>query len=151
MQKKKIQDIISEESPLRHNPFDRLKALQKQKAALPGPKPPQKKIEAQPSEEQIFSEAMQGVRPLAQDRFVCGSPVRLTFREGTAYKLENDELSRLAKLVDCGAPGSARHERGDGGKRIRIVHEGVLPFRKEGGSGYSRARSFLARRSHIEK
>ncbi len=103
MKKKKVQEIVSEDSPLRHNPFDRLKTLKKQSTALlPGPKPPQKKIEAQPSEEQIFSEAMEGIRPLAQDRFVCGSPVRLSFREGTAYKLENDELSRLAKLIDRG-------------------------------------------------
>lgn len=102
MKKKKVQDIVSEDLPLRHNPFDRLKDLKKSQTAKTAALPLPVKMEAKPSEEQLFSEAMQGVRPVSRDRFVTRRPVQVSRREEPVCGAEKDELSRLAKLVDRG-------------------------------------------------
>jgi DNA-nicking Smr family endonuclease len=69
---------------------------------LTGHPPPQKKIETEPSDDQIFSEAMKGVNPISRERSVPERPVKISFREKTACRLEDDDLARLAKLVDSG-------------------------------------------------
>ncbi|HLZ19713.1 MAG TPA: Smr/MutS family protein [Smithellaceae bacterium] len=106
-QKKKVANIISEQSPLGHNPFDGLKGLMKNKASLPSSSDSQavqKKYEpapSQPSEDQLFREAMKGVHPIPGER-APREPVAIKVSEKKEYFLENDALSRLAKLVHRG-------------------------------------------------
>ncbi len=106
-QKRNVPDLTSEGSSLGYNPFDRLKGLLKTgeiPRAASAHKALQKKNEAPadlPTEEQLFSEAMKGVRPIPGDHAAPeNAAVKLSEKDGDIP--ENEALSRLAKLVDRG-------------------------------------------------
>ncbi|MEE9913683.1 MAG: Smr/MutS family protein [Deltaproteobacteria bacterium] len=107
-QKKEHADIIvSEKSSLEHAPFSRLKGLIDRRnlptSASAGQATPKQKeaAPAQPSEEQLFSEAMKGVQPISRDQAVPNhAAIKLTDKR--TYILKDDALSRLARLVDRG-------------------------------------------------
>jgi len=106
-QKKKTADITFGDSPLAHNPFDRLKGLVKGKP--PGSSSPAghsiknqaEKTKEQPSEEQLFLAAMKGVHPIPGER-VPKEPAAIRVSEKHEYFLEDDAVSRLVKLVHRG-------------------------------------------------
>lgn len=106
-QKRKIPEITSGESSLGYNPFDRLKGLLKTgevPASASARAREQKKNEAPadlPTEEQLFSEAMKGVRPIPGDHAALGNAA-IKFSEEDRYRPENEALTRLTKLVDRG-------------------------------------------------
>lgn len=108
MQKKKDKGIIPDDAPLGHHPFDGLKGLIKSRA-IPSPAAPGKqaspekneKAGGEASEDELFFAAMKGVNPMAGNHAV---PEKATIRlaETPSFVLENDELSRLARLVNRG-------------------------------------------------
>ena len=106
-QKKKSADIVSEKSSLEHTPFSRLKGLIDRKNLPPtasaGKASPKKQEAAtgQPSEEQLFSEAMKGVQPISRDQ-AAPKHVAIKLTEKQGYILEDDALSRLSRLVNRG-------------------------------------------------
>ncbi|MRR17246.1 MAG: DNA mismatch repair protein MutS [Deltaproteobacteria bacterium] len=106
-QKKNIPDITFGESALGHHPFDRLKGLFPAGKIPPAafvPEAAPTKNEAPagpPTEEQIFSEAMQGVRPIPGKKAAMqNAAMKLPAQDGCIP--ENEALSRLARLVDRG-------------------------------------------------
>jgi DNA-nicking Smr family endonuclease len=106
-QKKKVIDITSEKSSLEHNPFDRLKGLMKNKVPPPptpvnqSSQPKNEPVPDQLSEEQLFYEAMKGVHPIPKD-YAAPANVEINLSEKSGYILENEALSRLARLVERG-------------------------------------------------
>lgn len=106
-QKNKVPDITSPESPLGHHPFASLKGLFTagkipSSALVPEGAPTKHKAPAgPPSEEQIFSEAMQGVHPIP-GREAALEKAAMKFPAEDGSLPENEALSRLARLVDRG-------------------------------------------------
>lgn len=105
--KKKTPDITFEQPALGHNPFDRLKGLMKNKvapasASAAGASPPKPEAPpAQPSDDQLFSEAMKGVQRLAGDS-AKPEPAFVKVADHHGFVLENDALARLEKLIRGG-------------------------------------------------
>lgn len=94
--------MLSGDAPLRHHPFDSLKELKRSSVAPPASpvqQPPQK--EEAPSDDQLFLEAMKGVSPVSGNQVVSGN-VTIRFQDRGVYVLEDDDLSRLARLVSHG-------------------------------------------------
>jgi len=106
-QKKNIPEITSGKSSLGYSPFDRLKGLLSTReipttASARGREQKKNETPAElPTEEQLFSEAMKGVRPIAGDH---AAPENAAIKpsEKDGYIPENEALSRLIKLVDRG-------------------------------------------------
>ena len=107
MQNKKVTDTNSTKSSLGHHPFDSLKGLVKSKtlqaSAPPGKKTQEKSdpIPVAQTEDLLFREAMQGVRPIAGE-YASGGPVPLKTVERPERDPEDDALLRLTRLVNRG-------------------------------------------------
>ncbi len=108
MQKKKDKDIVFDDSKLGHHPFENLKGMIKSKVASSVSEDHQasqknnEKAGSQPSEEEMFWEAMKGVNPIPRVHAIHEKPAKISFGDRPVYTLEKDELSRLARLIDHG-------------------------------------------------
>ena len=107
MQKKNVINSLPPKASLMHNPFDRLKGLVDRKDLPPTGLVHQesqrnKETPGDPQpEEQLFLEAMDGVRPIARDHVVDKNSEAKP-AERPIYLPENEALSRLVRLVDRG-------------------------------------------------
>jgi len=104
--KTKTKQMISGESPLAHNPFDRLKGLMKNRVAPPSQavrkaQDAVKAVPEAPSEDRLFQEAMKGVHPLSGND-APKDPGGVKLSETQNYFLEDEAVSKLAKLVHRG-------------------------------------------------
>lgn len=92
------------ESQLEHKPFGKLQDLIDHYHPCPLEKTcsdRSKKADFDTSDEQLFSEAMTGVSRLDSDRTTC-TPPPLPLSEDPAFVPEDDALSSLERLIDCG-------------------------------------------------
>lgn len=107
VEKKRIsKEIVSEDAPLGHHPFEALKKLVKkgtpESTFERSVKKQTEQSDGELSEERLFSDAMKGVNPIDKNHHITGEPVQILFRE-KAYGIPKDEdLSRLEKLVNRG-------------------------------------------------
>jgi DNA-nicking Smr family endonuclease len=107
MPKKYVINDPSPTSQLMHSPFDCLKGLVDFKDIPPSGlinqlSPIKKETPFDPqSEEQLFHEAMEGVKPIKRDQVVVMNIVKQS-GDKTKYIFEDETLSRLVRLVDHG-------------------------------------------------
>jgi len=107
MPKKKVIDDLPPRTSLMHHPFDRLKGLVDRKE-LPLSRPAHKSSQEEKEqasvpqrEEQLFHEAMAGVNPLIRDHYIAAN-FDIKPAERPQYSAENEDLSRLIRLVNQG-------------------------------------------------
>jgi DNA-nicking Smr family endonuclease len=105
MLKKKTKKIHSDDLPFGHHPFESLKGFLKNKIVSPDllPRKTSPTREGNDfSENQLFFEAMKGVNPIIGNGKISGNSVQVSVREQPVYMLEENDLSRLTRLVSHG-------------------------------------------------